>query len=512
MGDVMAITGVLIALSAAAVSSASRFSQGSGLAVTPLTSRGDRAPPVADVWTRERWAVPLIGGRQQADGSHTLRTAVGGRLPVDDGVSQPRRGPLGISSRQWRILEASRDRGFGSEGLPHHALVAGFAGRAQPALRGVSVLRDLLSTEYAGTIGVGSPATQLSVIFDTGSSDLWLASNLCKSRSCQMSGRHLFNQSQSSTFHEPLHSSAELQTVYGSGTIKGRMGVDHVHLGQLVSKDQELGLIIEEEGFIFEMLPFDGIVGLAFPGLASIKGVSLARNLAKQGALQDGRFAFYLHRDAARGGGVLWGGVDERLYSGALQSFPVVERLWWGLDLVAFKVGNQSFDFAGGRGKMRRRGESLRASRSLRRGYQLPPVLVVDSGTTFYTAEGELFRAISSQVSAMPCEQVSVLPSLEYTLRDNEGTLRTLNITPEQYMVRDEGGQPAGHCFPGVVSVGEVRDHPMMMLGEVFMRHYFTVFDHGADDSGEGATVSFAPARYDEDSEAFFLEVAASTD
>merc|ERR1711972_987499 len=97
---------------------------------------------------------------------------------------------------------------------------------------------------------------------------------------------------------------------------------------------------------------------------------------------------------------------------------------------------------------------------------------------------------------------------MEYSVRDHRGTVQKLVVSPQEYMV-DDGGWAASTCLPAVVSMGDVAKRPIMILGEVFMRHYFTVFHWGAGRSGRGARVGFAPARYDNESEAFFLEVAA---
>merc|ERR1712045_1071601 len=99
------------------------------------------------------------------------------------------------------------------------------------------------------------------------------------------------------------------------------------------------------------------------------------------------------------------------------------------------------------------------------------------------------------------------LPPLVYFLKDRGGNVQRLAVAPEEYMVTG-GMLAAGRCFPAVVQIGEMGSRPMMILGEVFMRHYFTVFHWGSREN-HGASVGFAPARSDSESEAFFLEVAA---
>lgn len=370
----------------------------------------------------------------------------------------------------------------------------------------MSALRDLFASEYLGVLGVGTTASgisqELQTIFDTGSGELWVASDLCKRSPCDIPGRRQFDHFRSTSF-KFSEKRLKLITTFGSGQLTGPMGVDDVRVGPLTVKGQVIGLIEEEIGQAFVALPLEGIAGLGLPGITLEPGMSFVENLVKANAAAKHRlarlqFAFYLHKDLARGGSILWGGHDARLYEGPLQWFPVLpENMYWAMDLVSLHVGNVSFDFA----------QSTRRSR----GASAAPRLIVDSGTTFFTATGAVLAAVMSQARPAPCNQIAGFPRLVYTVRDVHGSQRELVIDPEDYMVDDTANE--GECMPGFVDLGVIKDRPAMILGELFMRRYFTVFSLDGPGHREAAPavlrpfIGLARTRFDHAADAFFQEV-----
>jgi hypothetical protein len=77
-------------------------------------------------------------------------------------------------------------------------------------------LTNYLDAQYYGTIEIGTPAQEFTVIFDTGSSNTWVPSKKCTSLACFLHAR--YDSSQSSTYEQDSRSFA---IRYGSGAVEG---------------------------------------------------------------------------------------------------------------------------------------------------------------------------------------------------------------------------------------------------------------------------------------------------
>lgn len=150
-----------------------------------------------------------------------------------------------------------------------------------------TVLTSLDATEYVGPIGIGTvhepkycdsslaegqyssetcrakEQQTLKVVFDTGSTNLWMASTLCDQGPCISAGRQRYDLRASETYKDP-DNPRNLTIKFATATLIGPMGVDEFHIGPFTVKNQSFGLIQEERGTTFRELPLEGIVGLAF--------------------------------------------------------------------------------------------------------------------------------------------------------------------------------------------------------------------------------------------------------
>jgi hypothetical protein len=164
--------------------------------------------------------------------------------------------------------------------------VAGVLARAMKGMgmsyklsdNGNIVINDYENSQYYGEVSLGTPEQKFQVIFDTGSSDLWVAGSKCDS-SC---GRHAkFDSSKSSTY---VANGTTFHIEYGSGPVSGYESQDVAVAGGLKVQNQIFAEVTDASGLgaAFELGKFDGIAGLAFPILSVNKVPTLFQNIVSQ--------------------------------------------------------------------------------------------------------------------------------------------------------------------------------------------------------------------------------------
>ncbi|KAK6139485.1 hypothetical protein DH2020_026770 [Rehmannia glutinosa] len=180
-------------------------------------------------------------------------------------------------------------------------------------------LKNYMDAQYYGEISIGSPPQKFTVIFDTGSSNLWVPSAKC-----------YFSVRKPCSIH------------YGSGSISGYFSQDNVEVGDVVVKDPR--------SLTFVLAKFDGILGLGFQEISVGDTVPVWYNMVDQGLVDEKVFSFWLNRDteAEVGGEIVFGGVDPDHYKGNHSYVPVTEKGYWQFEMGDFLVGNQSTGFCEG--------------------------------------------------------------------------------------------------------------------------------------------------------------------
>eukprot|EP01035_Chromulina_nebulosa_P020003 gene20003-25976_t len=200
--------------------------------------------------------------------------------------------------------------------------------------------------------GVGTPTQFLTVVFDTGSSDIWFPTKDCKT--CVH--HNSFDQSKSSTFNikndgqVTSKTDKEFYVNYGSGGVKGIIALETLSLSSLSIPAVKIGLVTYEDTLInsFDM---DGICGLAFDGLSMVTRPGLIDALQHNYPNLSHSFSFYLNidpKDTSSPSLLILGGYDLSLVSKTARFFytPLIRDTpaltYWTISLTAFEISSSS--------------------------------------------------------------------------------------------------------------------------------------------------------------------------
>lgn len=308
----------------------------------------------------------------------------------------------------------------------------------------VEPLIDYHNTQYFGQIGVGDAPGKITVVFDTGSSDLWVPRKCLKPSVATTLAEH------------PAEKHVVIE--YGVGSVKGDVVIDDITLGGGIDNQffrvPKQRFIIAEDVAKLSNKVFDGVLGLAFPGL-SHSGTTLLQNLESRASISV--FSFYLTGDSG-GSAFILGWPDEGAYDKkTLRWAPIRGNKWW-----AFKA-------------------TFAASQNL---VVKDALFAVDTGTSYLPIPSVLFsRFMKSYLPpehmkrckklqpnggyACPCDSVNAAKVIFIVLGGVEYPIFPKDIFSQP--------QPNGFCILQV----QVSQNEYFILGDTFLRTIVPIFDAG---------------------------------
>ncbi|KAG0706463.1 aspartic peptidase domain-containing protein [Suillus ampliporus] len=309
---------------------------------------------------------------------------------------------------------------------------------------GSDPLADDSNERWYGTIEVGTPLQTFTIDCDTGSTDFFLPGPSCGD-AC--SGHKVYNPNSSSTA-EPLGRTFTVE--YSDGSMAtGDLYTDTVSLAGFTATAQTLGVAsLYSYEFSSENFGADGLMGMAFESVSRFGADSVFQTLVSQGAVPESVFAFKL---ASSGSELRVGGVNSALYQGSFTYTPVTQQGYWQIAGDAIGInGNEIVN-----------------------GFSA----IVDTGTTLIMGDtsyvSQLYATINATdigggVYSLPCD---AMPNVSITLGGKSFALSAETFNFGTY------GSSGNTCLGGIVGGDGLGD--LWILGDVFLRNVYTVFDVG---------------------------------
>jgi saccharopepsin len=318
----------------------------------------------------------------------------------------------------------------------------------------VALHPNLFAIAYLGldysTIGLGTPKQEFKVVLDTGSSNLWVPSSECGSIACYLHQK--FDSSASSSFKK---NGSEFGIRYGSGEVSGFISQDVLNIGDLKVKNQLFGEVTSEPGLAFAFGRFDGILGLGYDTISVNHIPPPFYNMINQGLLDEPVFAFYLSdSESGEESEAMFGGIDASHYTGKMIKIPLRRKAYWEVELDAITFGKDTAEMEG-------------------------TGVILDTGTSLIALPTTIAELLNKEIGCkkgfngqytVECEKRDSLPDMSFTLSGYNFTLG-----PKDYILEVQGSclcSFIGLDFPEPTG-------PLAILGDAFLRRYYSVYDLG---------------------------------
>lgn len=325
-------------------------------------------------------------------------------------------------------------------------------------------LTDVQDAEYFGDVDIGSPPQKFQVIYDTGSSNLWVPSADCSN--CKEHGNK-YDRNASSTYKKDGES---MSMQYGTGSCKGFISVDTVVVGGLPISDFKFGEVTTEAADVFGQAPFDGIIGMG-PAKAAVDHVPMPMDqLVAQGKIEKNMFAFYLTSDGKAGSTITLGGTNPAFHEGEFSYIKVAKAAtllpYWMISGTSIQVGGV---------------DAISCS------WLLGCDMVVDTGTSLIAGPTKSVATIVDKIGVevasdgtISCEGADQLPPIAFTIGG-----QSYEVGPDFYVLHVPDNTGKTVCLLGVQGMDvPIPGVSLWILGDVFLRKYYTVWDTDNDRVG----------------------------
>ncbi len=318
-------------------------------------------------------------------------------------------------------------------------------------------ITDYMNAQYYGEINIGTPGQSFNVIFDTGSSNLWVPSSQCK----KCSNHKLYDHTKSNSYQS---NGTNFNIQYGSGNVNGFISSDTVTLGDFKVPNIEFAEVTKEPGLVFKESKFDGIMGLAWKSISVDDIEPVFNQMIDSHIIQNKIFSFYLSSDMNTNGELIFGGYNKKRVKNGIFYVPLTSETYWEINMKSLTIINQSMI-------------------SINRA-------IVDTGTSLLVGPTQDIKNLADMIGAKhiflnkneykyPCDKINELPKIDIELCNDSKKCKIFELYPNDYIIRQSLGNQT-MCLLGFTGMDIPEPNgPLFILGDIFIRKFYTIFDVG---------------------------------
>jgi len=332
-------------------------------------------------------------------------------------------------------------------------------------------LTDYQDAQYYGPITIGTPPQDFTVIFDTGSSNLWIPSSTCPKSDIACQTHHQYDHTQSSTY---VSNGTDFSIVYGSGACSGFLSEDVVSIGGLNVQGQTFGEATHEPGLSFVVAKFDGLLGFGYDSISVDHVTPVWYNIISQNLVDQPVFSFWLSQNPsdAVGGELTLGGVDPSRYTGTFSYAPLTAETYWQFQVGDVQLGGTSLGWCDSQ-------DTCQAICDSGTSLIIGPKLKMDDLNKKLGA-----TVINGEAIFEDCSSISKLPAVTFVINGN-----SFELQPTDYVVQVTSDGET-ECLSGFYGMDLPANlGPQYILGDVFIATYTAVFDYGNTQVGWAKSV-----------------------
>ncbi|KAJ7436597.1 putative aspartic endopeptidase [Mycena latifolia] len=222
---------------------------------------------------------------------------------------------------------------------------------------------------------------------------------------------------------------------------------DVLAIGDLKIVNQDFAEATQEPGLTFAFGKFDGILGLAYDTVSVNHITPPFYNMINKGLINQPVVSFRLGSSEEDGGEVVFGGINPEAYTGTITYVPVRRKGYWEVELGKVTLGDDELEL-----------ENTGAA--------------ID--TELINAQIGAKRSWNGQYT-VDCAKIPGLPELAFFF---DG--RRYSLTGADYILNVQGT-----CISSFTPLDlNLPSGSLWVIGDVFLRKYFTVYDLGRNAVG----------------------------